>query len=159
MKHAKIACACLLATAVLLEPLAALAAPAAPAGILQAAGAIRLDTEVRYVRRTTVVRRPGGAVRHTTVVRRPVGTVRHTTVVRRPGGVVRRTTVVRGGGVRWVRPGRYWWRPGAAIAAGAAIGFVSATAAAAWAGAAPGPNLCWYYTDPSQRRGFWDACQ
>jgi hypothetical protein len=58
----------------------------------------------------------------------------------------------------WARPGRYWWRPGGAIAAGAAIGFVTAATAAAWAGAAPGPGLCWYYTDPSRTQGFWDAC-
>jgi hypothetical protein len=24
---------------------------------------------------------------------------------------------------------------------------------------APGPNMCWYYTDRSRRQGFWDACQ
>jgi hypothetical protein len=67
-----------------------------------------------------------------------------------------------GGGVRWggwARPGRYWWGPGGAIAAGAAIGVVSAATAAAWAGATPGPGLCWYYTDPSRAQGFWDACQ
>jgi len=58
----------------------------------------------------------------------------------------------------WARPGRYWWPTGGAVAAGAALGFVSAAAAASWAGAAPGPNLCWYYTDPSRRQGFWDAC-
>ena len=66
-----------------------------------------------------------------------------------------------GGGYRygnWARPG-YGWRPGGAIAAGAAIGFVSAATAAAWAGPAPGPGLCWYYTDPSRQQGFWDACQ
>jgi hypothetical protein len=65
-----------------------------------------------------------------------------------------------GGGARWggwARPG-YRWGPGGAIAAGAAIGFVGAATAAAWAGAAPGPGLCWYYTDPSQTQGFWDAC-
>jgi hypothetical protein len=68
----------------------------------------------------------------------------------------------RGGGAYryggWTRPG-YGWRPGGAIAAGAAIGFVSAATAAAWAGPAPGPGLCWYYTDPSRQHGFWDACQ
>jgi len=58
----------------------------------------------------------------------------------------------------WARPGRYWWPVGGAVAAGAALGFISAAAAASWAGAAPGPNLCWYYTDPSRRQGFWDAC-
>lgn len=74
------------------------------------------------------------------------------TVVRGPRGnvAVRRTT--------WVRPGHYRWPPGGAIATGAAIGFVAAATAAAWAGAAPGPNLCWYYTNPSQIQGFWDAC-
>jgi hypothetical protein len=57
----------------------------------------------------------------------------------------------------WVRPG-YRWRPGGAIAAGAAVGFVTAATAAAWAGAAPGPGMCWYYTDSSRQKGFWDAC-
>jgi hypothetical protein len=69
--------------------------------------------------------------------------------------------VYRGGGARWggwARPGWYRWGPGGAIAAGAAIGFVTAAAAVAWAGAAPGPGLCWYYTDPSRTQGFWDAC-
>ncbi len=77
----------------------------------------------------------------------------------------RRTTVVRpgwhGAGTRrgrWARPGRYWWVAGGAVAAGAAIGWVTAATAAAWAGAAPGPGLCWYYTDPSRTQGFWDAC-
>src|SRR3984957_5199907 len=27
------------------------------------------------------------------------------------------------------------------------------------AGHPPAPGLCWYYTDPSYRQGFWDACQ
>jgi hypothetical protein len=61
-----------------------------------------------------------------------------------------------GGG--WHRPASYWWRPGAAVAAGAALGFVGAASAASWAGAAPGPNSCWYYTDSSRTRGFWDLC-
>ena len=29
----------------------------------------------------------------------------------------------------------------------------------AYAGQPPAPGLCWYYTDPSYRQGFWDACQ
>ncbi len=62
--------------------------------------------------------------------------------------------VYRGGA--WVRP--YRWAPGGAIAAGAAIGFVTAATAAAWASAPPRPGLCWYYTDPSRRSGFWDVC-
>jgi len=73
--------------------------------------------------------------------------------------VYRNTNVYRGGYYgNWSRPSWYRWGAGGAVAAGAALGFVSAAAAASWAGAAPGPNLCWYYTDPSRRQGFWDAC-
>jgi hypothetical protein len=57
-----------------------------------------------------------------------------------------------------VRPSRYWWRPGGAVAAGAALGFVTAATAVAWAGSPPAPGYCWYYTDASQQQGFWDAC-
>jgi hypothetical protein len=75
----------------------------------------------------------------------------------------RSRTVVRpgyaGGGVRWARPGHYYWPRGGAIAAGAAIGMVTAATAAAWAGAAPAPGMCWYYTDPSRTQGFWDYCR
>jgi hypothetical protein len=95
---------------------------------------------------------------------RPVMTdvqARRRTVVRRGpgGGVYRRTTVVRpGSGRGWARPGHYRWRPGAAVAAGAALGFVGAATAAAWAGSAPAPGMCWYYTNSSRRSGFWDYC-
>lgn len=58
---------------------------------------------------------------------------------------------------RWARPARYSWRPGGAIAAGAAMGFLAA-ANAAWAGPPPAAGLCWYYTDWTQRNGFWDWC-
>ena len=70
---------------------------------------------------------------------------------------VNNRNVVRVG--NWTRPSRYWWGPGGAIAAGAAIGVVTAATAAAWAGPPPGPDMCWYYTDQSQRQGFWDVCQ
>jgi hypothetical protein len=56
---------------------------------------------------------------------------------------VRRGAAVRPGVVRpggWVRPARYTWRPGGASAAGAAIGFVAAATAVAWAGAPPVPG-------------------
>jgi len=98
--------------------------------------------------------RRGGAMRRTTVVG-PRGGVASRTVVR--GGAVVRPGY-RGGGVRWVRPAHYHWRPGGAIAAGAAIGFVAAATAAAWAGSPPAPGYCWYYTDPSRTQGFWDVC-
>ncbi len=58
----------------------------------------------------------------------------------------------------WARPGWYRWGPGGAIAAGAAIGVLATGAAIAYAGQPPAPGLCWYYTDPSYRSGFWDAC-
>jgi hypothetical protein len=90
--------------------------------------------EVRARGGGAAVRR-GGAVRRTTVVG-PRGGVASRTVVRR--GAVVRPGVVRPGG--WVRPARYTWRPGGAIAAGAAIGFVAAGTAAAWAGAPPAPG-------------------
>ena len=87
------------------------------------------------------------------------GVVAGRAVVRAPAA---RAAVVRpgyhGGGVRWARPGWYRWPRGGAIAAGAAIGFVTAATAAAWAGAAPAPGMCWYYTDPSRTQGFWDYC-
>jgi hypothetical protein len=75
------------------------------------------------------------------VVVRRGNVARRTTVVGPHGGVASRT-VVRGG----------------AIAAGAAIGFVTAATAAAWAGAPPAPDYCWYYTDPGRTQGFWDVC-
>jgi hypothetical protein len=75
------------------------------------------------------------------------------------GGVYRGGYGYRGGVYRgWARPGWYHWGPGGAIAAGAAIGVLAAGAAVAYAGAPPAPGLCWYYTDPSYRAGFWDAC-
>ena len=108
--------------------------------------------EIRAVaRRGGVAVGPRGnavAYRSRTVVRGPA--VRGAAVVR-PG--------YRGGGVRWARPAAYGWPRGGAIAAGAAIGVVTAATAAAWAGAAPAPGMCWYYTDPSRTQGFWDYCQ
>ena len=100
------------------------------------------------------VRRGGGAVHRSTVVG-PRGGVYHGRTAVRGGAVVRPGYR---GGARWARPGWYRWPTGGAIAAGAALGFVTAASAAAWAGATPGPGLCWYYTDPSQTQGFWDAC-
>jgi hypothetical protein len=100
-----------------------------------------------------VVVRHGGTARRTTVIG-PRGNAASRTVVHR--GAVVRPGVARN--ARWVRPANYYWRPGGAIAAGAAIGFVAAASAAAWAGAPPAAGYCWYYTDPSKTQGFWDAC-
>lgn len=58
----------------------------------------------------------------------------------------------------WARPGNYWWPRGGAVAAGAAIGFVTAATAAAWAGSPPSSGMCWYYTNKSRTQGYWDYC-
>jgi hypothetical protein len=59
----------------------------------------------------------------------------------------------------WYRPPSYWWRPGAAVAAGAALGFVTAVAATSFAtSTSPGAGYCWYYTNPQRTQGFWDVC-
>lgn len=125
----------------------AVAAPPASA-INTAAGTLGYQIKQESPVIDVVVVRRGGSVRRTTVVG-PRGNAASRTVVR--GGAV-----VRPGG--WVRPAHYHWRPGGAIAAGAAIGFVAAATATAWAGAAPAPGYCWYYTDPSRTQGFWDVC-
>jgi len=75
-------------------------------------------------------------------------TTRRVAPVARPA--VRRGVVV-------VNPHRYW-RPGGAIAAGAAIGFVGGATAASIAGTPPQAGQCWYYTNSSKTTGFWDVC-
>src|SRR5271155_5050038 len=75
------------------------------------------------------------------------------------GGVYRGAGVYRGGYGGWARPSWYRWGAGGAVAAGAALGVLATGAAVAYAGQPPAPGLCWYYTDPSYRQGFWDACQ
>ena len=141
---------CVAFTASLLGVLTAVPAsalvPQANGSLQQLRQQDQLITEVRA--------RGGVAVRRTTVVG-PRGGAASRTVVR--GGAVVRPGYA-GGGVRWARPGWYRWPAGGAIAAGAALGFVTAASAAAWAGAAPAPGMCWYYTDPGRTQGFWDTC-
>lgn len=107
-----------------------------------------------HVRGGAVARGPRGGVavrgRSGAAVRGPRGNV-----AAAPRGVVRRPVVVAPG---WRRPAAYWWRPGGAIAAGAAIGFVTAAAAASYAGSPPATGYCWYYTNPQRTQGFWDIC-
>jgi len=123
------------------------------AGALIAGPGGPLQDQLRQDSSITEIAARRGAVRRTTVVG-PRGNVASRTVVRR--GAVVRPGVARPGG--WVRPVHYHWRPGGAIASGAAIGFVAAATAAAWAGSPPAPGYCWYYTDPSRTQGFWDVC-
>jgi hypothetical protein len=110
--------------------------------------------------RVAVGPRGGAVVRRGGAVAGPRGgaAVRRTAVVGPRGNVAVRNTAVVAGRGRWARPGWYRWPVGGAIAAGAAIGFATAATAAAWAGAAPAPGMCWYYTDPSRTQGFWDYC-
>jgi hypothetical protein len=120
--------------------------------------------EVRAVaRRGGAVRGPrGGAVVHrggAAVGPRGGAAYRRTAVVGPRGNVAVRNTAVAGRRGAWARPANYRWPRGGAIAAGAAIGFVTAATAAAWAGPAPAPGMCWYYTDPSRTQGFWDYCR
>jgi hypothetical protein len=131
----------------------AMTAPQASAFVLGAGNALQQQLKRNSAITEVVVVRRGGAARRTTVVG-PRGGVASRSVAR--GGGVARPGVV--APVRWVRPARYHWRPGGAIAAGAAIGFVTAATAVAWAGAPPAPGYCWYYTDPGQTQGFWDVC-
>lgn len=139
------------------------AAPLQPAAIQQGATGPSDLIEVRAaVRRGGAAMGPrGGAVVHRggAVVGPRGAAYRGRTAVVGPRGnvAVRSTTAVAGRG-GWARPGYYHWPRGGAIAAGAAIGFVTAATAVAWAGAAPAPGMCWYYTDPSKTQGFWDAC-
>lgn len=114
------------------------AAPLAPTGLLntQAKEASDVSDVAVVVRRGVAVGPRGGVYRY------------------RGAAVVRPYPAA-----RWARPGWYRWGPGGAIAAGAAIGFVAAAGAAAYATtAAPAPGMCWYYTDPYRRSGFWDYC-
>ncbi len=119
--------------------------------------------EVRAVargHRAAVGPRGGAVVTRGAAVVGPRGGAagRRTAVVGPRGNVAVRNTAVVAGRGGWARPGSYRWPRGGAVAAGAAIGFVTAATAVAWAGSAPAPGMCWYYTDPSRTQGFWDYC-
>lgn len=162
------AAAAIWATIALLAPAglidAAQAAPLYPAASDQVHGnaAIPVRGFVAVAPRSAVVVRSGPVVRSGTVVRggtmRGGTVVRSGTVVTGPRGnvaAVRGAAVVRPG--RWSRPGWYHWPRGGAIAAGAALGYLAAASAVAY-GPSPEPGMCWYYTNLSHTRGFWDYC-
>ena len=44
------------------------------------------------------------------------------------------------------------------IVAGVVLGAVIASAARGVAPPPPSPELCWYWSDPYQERGYWDRC-
>jgi hypothetical protein len=129
-------------------------ASAGIAGMAQSAISPSENTEVIKVARVVRYNRAVAVrgVNRAVVVNRGVR-VNRAVVVNR--GLYRGRYVYRGG--PWVRPRAYWWPIGGAVAAGAALGMIAASTAT-WAGTPPGPGYCWYYTDPTQRQGFWDQC-
>jgi hypothetical protein len=157
-------CILALAAGMSISPATVAAAPLQPATIQHDVTTSPDLIEVRAAGRRggAAVGPRGGAVAHRGgAAVGPRGAAYHgRTVAVGPRGnvAVRSTTAVAGRG-GWARPGWYGWPRGGAIAAGAAIGVVTAATAAAWAGSAPAPGMCWYYTDPSRTQGFWDYCQ
>lgn len=145
------------------EPAGAAAAVPPTLGTFAAEAHVSRPHLAAFVAGETVVRGPhgGAAVRRGVVVTRPARPPRPG--VHRPPHVrphYPRPPIVRPPmpPAAWVRPPSYWWHPGLAVASGAAIGFVTATAAARWAGPPPSPGYCWYYTDADRTKGFWDIC-
>jgi hypothetical protein len=56
-------------------------------------------------------------------------------------------------------PGGYGWGPDSAIASGVARGVLPASKTNPMvAGQQPAPGYCWFYTNRSRTRGFWDVC-
>jgi hypothetical protein len=109
--------------------------------------------------RGPVVRGPvvrgGPAVRGTVV--RPGYVGPRYGVVGRPG-YVGRPGFYRGAYVRGYRP---WYRRPyfGTIIGGIALGTILTAAAVGVPPAAPSPDLCWYWADPSETTGYWDYCQ
>ncbi|GGC79348.1 hypothetical protein [Chelatococcus reniformis] len=129
-----------------------------PAAARYRAGGVRAGPyRAGGYRRGAVAGPRGVAVRGTRAAVGPYGgaAIRRGAVVGPRGNVFARRTVVVNGRYR---PYGAWWPAGGAITAGAAIGFVTAATAAAWAGAPPAAGYCWFYTDASRTTGFWDRC-
>src|ERR1700733_404974 len=104
--------------------------------------------------RTRAVAGPRGvAASRTTVVKGPRGNVaaRRTTVVGGRGGVAAR-------GVAVVRPIRPWVRRPyyGTVVAGITLGTIIAATAIP---PAPSSEVCWYWSNSSHSRGYWDYCQ
>lgn len=74
---------------------------------------------------------------------------RHTNV-----NVNRRTTVIVRRPVRVWSPRPYY----GTIIAGVTLGTIIAVSAAAAAPKPPAPNLCWFWSNSTQTRGYWDYC-
>lgn len=126
-------------------PVAAEALPSAPARLPEALTIDPLVQPAATVRRINrPALRPAVKPARRPVVGRPLPS-------HRPGFRPNRPIVV----VRpWV-PKRHFGR----VIAGVVLGTVVFAAVAGSVPAPPAPNLCWYWTDNSQTRGYWDYCQ
>lgn len=104
----------------------------------------------RVSRGRHATRRTNVRTAHATNVRRA-----RTTNVRRVDR--RRTNVVNRRVVRPVRPWvrRPWY---GRVVAGVALGSVIWATTAGIAPAAPSSDLCWYWSNSSKTRGYWDYC-
>lgn len=142
-----------------------IAVPASPSMVKQQkANEPRLVEQVRRggggrVARTARVSRSAHVGRRTNVrTARTTNAVRRTNVsANRRTNVVNRTNINRRVVVRPVRPWvrrPYYGR----VVAGVALGSVILATAAGVAPAAPGPNLCWFWSNSSRTRGYWDYC-
>jgi hypothetical protein len=105
--------------------------------------------------RTRAVAGPRGvAASRTTVVRGPRGNVaaKRTTVVAGRRGVVAARGVVVARPIRpWIRRAYY-----GTIVAGVTLGTIIAATAIP---PAPSSAVCWYWSNSSHTRGYWDYCQ
>ena len=122
------------------------------ASATEAAGTTDLSAVVKKTTtKTTTVKHSGGtAVKRTTVKKT---TVRAPAAAVRKPVVVNRTVVVRGYRPWVTRP--YY---GTAFIGAVALGTVIAVSAAHVVPVAPGPNACWYWSDPTELHGYWDYC-
>jgi len=103
--------------------------------------------------KTTTVKRSGGtAVKRTTTVNKKVN-VNRNVKVNRTVNVNRHVTYSRGYRAWVARP--YY---GTAFIGAVALGTVIAVSAAHAIPVAPGPNACWYWSDPLETSGYWDYC-
>jgi hypothetical protein len=142
--------ALLLGCGILVVPAASGPTSATPLGI--GANAARFGSDVELVAKRGGQARPKASASRNVKAHKNVGKKVNVNknvnvnrnVTRSKNVNVNRSVNVNRNWGNWARPARYRWAPGGAIAAGAAIGFVTAATAAAWAGPAPGPGLCWY---------------
>ncbi len=151
----------LAATAMVVASLLALTEPgaAAPRHGGGARGGAHVNRNMNHSRNVNRNVHHNANVNRNTNVNRNVNRNSNVNVNRNANVNVNRNVGYHGGVYRGAWVGRpYRWAPGGAIAAGAAIGFIAAGTAVAWAPPPPQPGLCWYYTDSTQRNGFWDTC-